>query len=48
MFVINNDVMVLLPFLERYKHSTNFHDVMNSTSAIYLTNQIAQVMKSST
>jgi len=45
---INNDVMVLLPFLERYKHSANFHDVMNSTSAFYSTNQIAQVMEYST
>jgi len=45
---INNGVMVLLPFPERYKHSANFHDVMNSTSAFYSTNQIAQVIEYST
>ena len=45
---INNDVIVLLPFLERYKHSANFHDVMNSASAFYSTNQIAEVMEYST
>ena len=37
--------MVLLPFLEKYKRSANFHDVMNSTSAVYSTNQIAQVVE---
>ena len=40
--------MVLLPFLVRYKHSANFHDVMNSASAFYSTNQIALVMEYST